>query len=93
MPWSSRTSESCGQRGSSPLDVCDVFPFDAISSISVRGILPPVLTLEGRGGFAWDKETSVGPDQEGGPKRITEVSRKDAESFIDQIRDAIPTVR
>ncbi len=75
-----------------PHDVCDYFPFDAITDISVHGFLPPTMTLEGSGAFAWDKTPGGESDQEGGKKHITEVNRKDAESFKEQVKVAIPNL-
>jgi hypothetical protein len=75
-----------------PLEVCDEFPFDAITGISVQGFFPRTLTLRGSGAFAWDETPGGESDQEGGIKHIVEVNRKDAASFMEQVKLAIPNL-
>ena len=77
--------------GISPIDVVDEFPYHAITGISVHGLLPPVLTLEGTGLSSWE-ETVGESEQMVGKKHIFEVNRMDAKSFCEQVKHAIPTI-
>lgn len=79
--------------GTFPLQVLDEFPLDAVTGVTLQGILPPVLTLRGTGELAWDEDL-VRDDSSGhGEKQISDVNRNDAENFLAEIKAALPHLK